>query len=106
MSFFDERILTMNALSELMGSLKGSFRWNKARLFCLAGILLALIRVRTVNLREIELYGTTLYVAGSRSENGLDFIRETLFQLYHKAQQFKQCLSLISIQNQTPQETL
>lgn len=43
----------MDALSELMGSLKGSFRWNKARLFCLAGMLLALISVRTVNLREI-----------------------------------------------------
>lgn len=43
----------MDALSELMGSLKGSFKWNKARLFCLAGLLLALISVRTVNLREI-----------------------------------------------------
>ena len=43
----------MDALNELMGSLKGSFKWNKARLCCLAGMLLALISVRTVNLREI-----------------------------------------------------
>ena len=43
----------MDALSELVGSLKGNFEWNKARLYCLAGMLLALISVRTVNLREI-----------------------------------------------------
>lgn len=43
----------MDALSELVTSLKGSFKWNKARLFCFAGILLALISVRTINLREV-----------------------------------------------------
>lgn len=43
----------MDALSELVTSLKGSFKWNKVRLFCLAGILLALISVRTINLREV-----------------------------------------------------
>ena len=43
----------MDSLSELVASLKGNFKWNKARLFCLAGMLLALISVRTVNLREI-----------------------------------------------------
>lgn len=43
----------MDSLSELMKSLNGNFKWNKARLFCLSGMLLALIQVRTVNLREI-----------------------------------------------------
>ena len=43
----------MDALSELVKSLNGYFKWNKARLFCLAGMLLALISVRTVNLREM-----------------------------------------------------
>ena len=43
----------MDSSGGLLQSLKGLFKWNKARLFCLAGILLALITVRTVNLREI-----------------------------------------------------
>lgn len=43
----------MDSLSELVTSLKVNFKWNKARLFCLAGMLLALVSVRTVNLREI-----------------------------------------------------
>lgn len=43
----------MDSLNELVKSLNGYFKWNKARLFCLAGTLLALISVRTVNLREI-----------------------------------------------------
>lgn len=43
----------MNLFSELTESLKISFQWNKSRVNCFAGILLALIAVRTVNLREI-----------------------------------------------------
>ncbi len=43
----------MNSLSELMKSLNGYFGWNKARLYCFAGMLLALISVRSVNLREM-----------------------------------------------------
>ena len=43
----------MNLFSELAESLKISFQWNKSRLNCFAGILLALIAVRTVNFREI-----------------------------------------------------
>ncbi len=38
---------------ELAEILSGYFKWNKARLHCFAGMLLALIRVRTVNLREL-----------------------------------------------------
>ncbi len=43
----------MDSLSELMQSLNGYFKWNKARLFCLSGMLLALITVRSVNLRAM-----------------------------------------------------
>lgn len=43
----------MDSLNQLMGSLSPYFKWNKARLYCLAGIILALISVRTVNLKEL-----------------------------------------------------
>lgn len=43
----------MDSLSELVKSLNAYFKWNKARLFCLSGVLLAMITVRTVNLQEI-----------------------------------------------------
>lgn len=45
----------MDSLSELSRSLAGSFKWNKARIFCLAGMLLALITVRTVNLKSLAI---------------------------------------------------
>jgi transposase len=43
----------MNPTSELKEILNKSFTWHKSRLDCFARILLALISVRTVNLREI-----------------------------------------------------
>ena len=43
----------MDPTSELKRILGQSFNWNKARLDCFARILLALLKVRTVNLREI-----------------------------------------------------
>ena len=44
----------MEQISELMAILSGILNWNKeARLDCLCKILLALIKVRTVNLREV-----------------------------------------------------
>lgn len=45
----------MDSLSELARSLKGYFKWNKCRMDCLARMLLALITVRTVNLKEIAI---------------------------------------------------
>lgn len=56
----------MDSLSELMASLKGNFKWNKARLCCLAGMLLALISVRAVNLREIAVAFASDAVLDSR----------------------------------------
>ncbi|KPJ67713.1 MAG: hypothetical protein AMJ43_03510 [Coxiella sp. DG_40] len=43
----------MNHTSELMKSLQEHFEWNKARMYCFAGMILAMIVVRTVNLREL-----------------------------------------------------
>ena len=43
----------MEALDKLTTSLNGYLNWNKARITCLANMLLAMIAVKTVNLREI-----------------------------------------------------
>lgn len=43
----------MKHISELRDSLNVHFKWNKARMSCFAQMLLALIAVRTVNLKEI-----------------------------------------------------
>lgn len=42
-----------NKISELKNILSGFLVWNKARIDCFARLLLALIAVRTVNLREV-----------------------------------------------------
>src|SRR3990167_9703898 len=42
-----------NKISELKRILSGFLIWNKARVDCFARLLLALVSVRTVNLREI-----------------------------------------------------
>ncbi len=43
----------MDKISELRTILSGFLFWNKARLDCFTGMLLALFTVRTVNLREL-----------------------------------------------------
>lgn len=43
----------MKHTSELTDSLNVHFKWNKARMSCFANMLLALIAVRTVNLKDI-----------------------------------------------------
>lgn len=40
-------------INELVDILTGYFFWNKARMICFAGMLIALIKVRTVNLLEL-----------------------------------------------------
>lgn len=40
-------------INELRGILNGYFCWNKARMECFVGMLIALIKVRTVNLNEL-----------------------------------------------------
>ena len=44
----------MKAINELSDILNVYFNWNKARMTCFAGMLLALIKVRTVNLVELS----------------------------------------------------
>ena len=43
----------MNRISELKEMLSDNLSWNKARIDCLARLLLALFAVRTVNLSEL-----------------------------------------------------
>ena len=43
----------MESINELMGSLSNYFVGNKARIYCLCGLILGLFRVRTVNLQEL-----------------------------------------------------
>jgi hypothetical protein len=43
----------MKHISELVRSLNRHLKWNKSRLSCFAGMLLALIAVRTVNLKDM-----------------------------------------------------
>jgi hypothetical protein len=45
----------MKDISDLMSSLNGYFKWNKARISCFTLMLLGLFAVRTVNLKEIAL---------------------------------------------------
>lgn len=45
----------MKQISELESILIGHFNWNKARINCLANLLLGIITVRTINLVEIAL---------------------------------------------------
>jgi len=43
----------MSQISELMNILNGYFFWNKARMACFSKMLLALLTVKTVNLKEL-----------------------------------------------------
>lgn len=43
----------MMDINELSGILNGYFLWNKARIECFAGMLIALLKVRTINLTEL-----------------------------------------------------
>ena len=56
----------MKHISELMVILSGVLCWNKARLSCLSNLLLALVKVRTVNLREIAVAFTSSAKVDSR----------------------------------------
>lgn len=76
-------IENMDSLSELMKSLNVYFKWNKARLFCLAGMLLALISVRTVNLREVAVAFASDALLDSRYKRLKRFF--TLFTMDYSA---------------------
>ena len=45
----------MNQINELSAMLKQEFNWNKARIDCLAGMIVGLIKSRSVNLMELAM---------------------------------------------------
>ena len=47
--------LVMNQLNELSAILNERFHWNKARMDCFVGMMVGVIKARSVNLTEIAL---------------------------------------------------
>jgi hypothetical protein len=45
----------MNQINELSALINKTFDWNKARLDCLVGMLIALLRTRSMNLTELAM---------------------------------------------------
>jgi hypothetical protein len=45
----------MNQINELSGMLKQEFNWNKARIDCLIGMVVGLIKSRSINLTELAM---------------------------------------------------
>lgn len=86
----------MTAISELMDSLRNQLGWNNARLHCLSQLLFALIRVRSVNLRECAVAFRSKALIDSRYQRlkrffsgftfSFDAIARWLFQLYARDQ--------------------
>ena len=73
----------MLAISELRNSLSVHLHWNKARLSCLSKLLLALITVRTVNLRECAVAFQSPALVDSRYKRLKRFFSG--FQFHHEA---------------------
>jgi hypothetical protein len=45
----------MNQINELSALINKTFDWNKARMDCLVGMLIALLRTRSMNLTELAM---------------------------------------------------
>ncbi len=63
-------------INELASILNGYFSWNKSRMECFAGMLVALIKVRTVNLTEIACGFSSSAIQDSRYTRVKRFFRE------------------------------
>ena len=63
-------------INELMGILNACFSWNKSRMECFATMLIALIKVRTVNLTEIACGFSSTATLDSRYIRIKRFFRE------------------------------
>lgn len=63
-------------INELAGILNGYFSWNKSRMECFATMLIALIKVRTVNLTEIACGFSSCATQDSRYTRVKRFFRE------------------------------
>jgi len=64
----------MNRISELKRILGETFKWNKARIDCLARLLIALFAVRTVNLSELAIACNSRAEVSSRYKRLLRFL--------------------------------
>jgi hypothetical protein len=45
----------MQPIDELTTALNQYFRWNKARMDCFVGMLIGLLKLRTINLTELAM---------------------------------------------------
>ncbi|MBK8536174.1 MAG: hypothetical protein IPL59_14205 [Candidatus Competibacteraceae bacterium] len=45
----------MNQINELSALINQTFNWNKARIDCLVGMLIALLSTRSINLAELAI---------------------------------------------------
>jgi Transposase DDE domain len=63
-------------VNELRGILNGYFDWNKARLTCFVSMLLALIKVRTINLTELAVGFESEATVNSRYRRIKRFFKE------------------------------
>ncbi|MDP2098561.1 MAG: hypothetical protein Q8S52_18785 [Methylobacter sp.] len=43
----------MQQIEQLLTELNQTFNWNKARMDCFAGMLIALLKLRSINLNEL-----------------------------------------------------
>jgi hypothetical protein len=55
----------MKQINELSTILNESFKWNKARMDCFTGMLMGIIKARTVNLTEVAL----MFSGGAKFES-------------------------------------
>ena len=81
-------------INELVGILNGYFSWNKSRMECFAAMLIALIKVRTVNLIEISCGFPSLALQDSRYTRIKRFFREFTIDFYSVSVWVIHCFSL------------
>lgn len=63
-------------INELRGILNDYFDWNKARMTCFVSMLLALLKVRTVNLTELACAFTSKATIDSRYKRIKRFFKD------------------------------
>ena len=68
---------------ELVRMLNAYFNWNKSRMYCFVGMLLALIKVRTINLTELACGFSSLASIDSRYKRIRRFFKEFTIDFTH-----------------------
>ena len=82
-------------LNELVSILNGYFSWNKSRMECFASMLIALIKVRTVNLTELSCGFPSPALQDSRYTRVKRFFREFKIDFSTVAVWVIHCFSLV-----------